>query len=158
MKHPHLFALVALLVASPARAAAFAPTISAGVGLPELAQVRVGAFVHPRLAIEAYTGLVLFSPLVGIGATGYLLGTARADGPPPHSLLLQGTFALNPRQRPISLQSGAESVGGGGLLYAGYALALRGGFLFHAKVGALIYEDDGLAGGPLVGVAAGWKF
>jgi hypothetical protein len=148
--------MFAWLLAGVAPAMALAPMVEAGVGLPELLHLGVGARVSPRWTVEVRYGNVVFNSLVGVGATGALFGDASA-GPPRHALLVDGRLMVNPTLGRFQLTGGGETIGAAAFLHSGYAFQGDNGFLFRARVGALFYEDDGFAAGPNFTVAAGWS-
>lgn len=148
---------VATALLASANAHAIEPTIEAGVGLPELAHVRVGAFANPRLAIHVHASNVVLNWIIGLSATGYLLGVTD-DGPPRHALLARGTLGFNPLAAPIRLRSGGDTIGAAGLLEGGYGFAASGGFLIHATLGALLYVEEVPAAAPTISAGVGWRF
>ncbi|MCO4764275.1 MAG: hypothetical protein KC502_22375 [Myxococcales bacterium] len=125
--------------------------LSAGFGaaLP-LVHVDVGVFVAPRVVIEATAGLYIFSPLAGVGAEVHLLG----DGEQPtHALVLGGHVLVDPTLGPSEWRSpGAESLGAGVDLLAGYRFLSDGGFLFRATAGGLVYTTgkQKIEAGPIL--------
>jgi hypothetical protein len=154
-----LSTLIAILVlASPSPGFAAAPYGELGIGMPELAKLRVGALLHPRVSAELYGSAVLFNALVGIGATGYLLGEARENLPPKNALAVQGTVAFNPTLSPLRVRSGAETIASAALANVGYAYTADSGFLFRAWFGGILLVEDGPGGGPNFSVGVGWIF
>lgn len=141
-----------------ADASAVSPYAEVGIGMPELAKIRAGVLVHPRISVEAYGAAMLFNALVGVGATTYVLGEERDDLPPRHALALQGTAALNPTLRPIRLRSGGETIAAAVIGALGYAYSADSGFLFRAWLGATLLDEDGIGGGPLFTIGVGWMF
>jgi hypothetical protein len=144
-----LLALVSLAHAEPR------VELSAGVGLPELLHVEAGLGVSPRWTVEARAASTVFNPEVGLGVSAYLLGHSDR-APPTHALLIHGSALLNPRM--LSLRSGGDRLAAYLNVAGGYALHADSGFYFRALVGALLYEDSGLAAGPNATVGAGWWF
>ncbi len=149
---------VAALLSIPSGAFAIAPHAEIGIGLPELVHVRTGAYLTPRLSVEAYAGNVILNWLVGLGATVYVGGTPNGEAPPRHAGLVQVTAAFNPLLQPIRLTSGGDTLGAALLVNTGYAYTADSGFSFRAYVGGLLYEDGGFAGGPNLSLGAGWRF
>jgi hypothetical protein len=158
-------AIIVLLVGLSSPAVAEEPgaqglnaMVSVGVGIPELLHAELGYFPTGRLSLEAQFKSVVFNTMVGVGATGHLLGQAAPGRPPRHSLLASGSILVNPTLGELRLESGGDVIAAGMAAYVGYGFLAESGFLFRGLVGTLFYEDDGLALGPVVTVAAGWAF
>ncbi len=150
--------LLSLLAVSGLAAESVSAVVVAGHGLPEWVHLHAGWFAHPRVSVEGRVGYVLFEPMVGVGVTGHLFGTPAAPGRPPrHSMLVdaQGRVAVD-RWPPTS--DGGERIGALGGLAGGYALVADGGFVLRARVGVVLYEDNGFAAAPDFGVGFGYAF
>lgn len=154
---PLLLALAAQLAAAPA--AAFDGYVEGGIGFPELAHIRAGGFVLPRISVELYGANVLFNWLAGLSGTAYLLGDASEGHPPKHSLMLNAAIAINPTLFPPRVTSGSETIGAAFLFNVGYALNARSGFMFRVYSGGIVVAEDFIGGGPnLIAVGAGYRF
>ena len=127
-----------------------------GVGLPEVLMVEAGGFVSDRWSVEARYGNVVLNHMVGLGATGHLLGAVEGGGPPRHSLLVSPQVMLNPTLGGLTLQGGGETIGASVGAAVGYGFRAERGFLLRARVPLFLYEDDGPAVCGGVSVAGGW--
>ena len=163
MRSASLLLLAPLLIAAPVHATPDAADpvhayAAAGIGLPELLHIEAGAFVLDRLSVDARFGFVVFNALAGVGATWHFLGDAPAGRPPRHALLAEAQARLNVDEWPPVLSGGGERIGGLGGLATGYAFLADVGFLFRARAGVLLLEDDGFAAGPDFRLSVGWAF
>ncbi len=150
-----MHSLAVLLSASLASATPPRAVAVVGVGLPEVVHVSLGAFVSDRWTLEARYSNVVFNHLVGMAATGHLLGEA-PDGRIAHNLLVMPRIQLNPTRDPLTLQGGGEQLGA--LLGVGIGYARHGssGLVLRAQLDGFVYEDDGPAAGVGPSVSVGW--
>jgi hypothetical protein len=157
----HLLALVVLLAAPSVRAAEPRPLhglVTTGIGLPSMLHASAGAYVHPRVELDVRYGFVIFNPMVGLGATGHLLGQDGDRRPPKHSLLVSGEAMLNHTRRPLTLRSGADIMAAYAGTYAGYGFLADTGFVFRAQSGGVWYHDAGFAAAIDFRLDVGWAF
>jgi len=131
--------------------------VLAGIGMPSLLHAGAGAFVTPRLSVEARYANTVFNHLVGVGATGWLLGQAEGR-PPRHSLALTGDAMVNLWAEPLSLASGGDRLGSYAGAWAGWGFVGERGFVLRAQAGGLFYADSGFAAGPDARLALGWTW
>lgn len=133
--------------------------LTAGFGLPSLLHAEVGYLVAPRVTVEARYAHVIFNTMVGLGASGHLLGDAGPRGLPRHGLIVSGYAMVNPTLGELTIfGNGGELLGAALDLLVGYELVTRGGFTLRAQVGALLYHDNGFAGGPNFTLGLGYTF
>jgi len=149
---------VVLLTASPA--AATDGYVEGGIGFIELAHLRAGVYLTPRVSLELYGGNVLFNWLAGLGGTVYLLGDAGEGRPPRHSLMLNASVTVNPTLFPPRVTSGAETVGAAFLFNIGYALTAPSGFLFRVYSGGVVLVEEFVPppGPNFIALGAGYRF
>lgn len=131
-----------------------------GVGLPELLHASVGYVPTTSLALELTLHNVIFNTMLGAGATYHMafpwLDQPEGHNMPRHAILWSAHAAVNLQQPGFA--GGGEIIGSGLFLQTGYGFVSDVGFSVRAKLGALLYVDDGqLAGGPLLGIALGWS-
>ncbi len=129
--------------------------VAVGIGVPEVLHAELGWHPTSTLSIDASVGIVVFNLLGGIGATYHL---NVGQGALYDWVTFSGRLRVNIADEPLNLRSGGERVGGTADALVGYMVTAPGGLMARVRLGALFYEDNGFAAGPLVSAAVGWRF
>ena len=131
-------------------------TVYAGIGLGELIHLDLGWLVTPKWHVEWRTGNIIFNWSTGPALT-YYFSSSQGHRRARRSWLMSGEARVNP-QLPLDLKSRGERLGGHAGVYGGYVFGADSGLSFRALVGAIVFDDEGLAAAPNFRFSLGWAF